>query len=406
MIAILALAVMIAISLVVFRPKAKRQDRPAIGHLVETVAVEAGSVPMLIEAYGTVRPSTTVKLFSEVGGTVTEVHEDFKEGRFFTKGDRLIQIDPRLYEIEAEHQRVAISQAEAELDKLDQEIRNLENNLEIARTDLKLSEAEFRRVQLLAQRNVVSQSALDGAEQLMLAARQRLRNYENQYALTDPSKKQLEAKKRLAEVLLKRAALDLEKTVIAAPFNGWVIEKAIEAGQLINPGGHLGTIYKDGEMEVEISIAKSDMLWLQAAGEETDPPHAKILYGDDAVLGSWDGVLGRFLAKVDERTRTFPAVVEINDSGLKGPFSLKPGMFVTVRITGKQAENVFILPRHVIHEGDVVYLLENNRLSVRKVHILRYFKESVYIDSGLTQGDSVITSALSNAFDGMPVRTR
>jgi hypothetical protein len=63
-----------------------------------------------------------------------------------------------------------------------------------------------------------------------------------------------------------------------------------------------------------------------------------------------------------------------------------------------------VLPRHVVHTGDVVYIMTDNRLKIRPVNILRRFKDSVYIDKGLSDGELVIKSPLSGAVDGMKVR--
>jgi len=83
---------------------------------------------------------------------------------------------------------------------------------------------------------------------------------------------------------------------------------------------------------------------------------------------------------------------------------LKPGMFVTVRIQGRQVENVHRLPRHLIHDGETVYLAADNQLSVRPVTILRRFKKSVLISDGLSDGDLVVTTPLSGAVTGMKIR--
>ena len=85
-------------------------------------------------------------------------------------------------------------------------------------------------------------------------------------------------------------------------------------------------------------------------------------------------------------------------------FSLKPGMFVTVKLQGRQMAGVFVLPRHVVHDSNVVYVLEDNLLRIRPVRVARHFKESVYIDAGLSDGDRVIVTPLPGATDGMTVK--
>jgi multidrug efflux pump subunit AcrA (membrane-fusion protein) len=111
---------------------------------------------------------------------------------------------------------------------------------------------------------------------------------------------------------------------------------------------------------------------------------------------------------MNEKTRTLPVVVEIDrDSvkdNIKSGIQSRPGMFVTALIKGKKIKQVFVLPRHLVHTGDVVYIMTDNRLKIRQVNILRSVKDSVYIDKGLSDGELAIKSPLSGAVDGMKVR--
>ena len=111
---------------------------------------------------------------------------------------------------------------------------------------------------------------------------------------------------------------------------------------------------------------------------------------------------------MDERTRTLPVVVEIDSdpktASEKSPFSLRPGMFVTIRIKGKSMHRVFQVPRHLIHDGNQLYLFQNNRLHMRQVRILRHYRDFVIIGSGLSDGEHIIKTPLTAASDGMLIR--
>jgi multidrug efflux pump subunit AcrA (membrane-fusion protein) len=118
---------------------------------------------------------------------------------------------------------------------------------------------------------------------------------------------------------------------------------------------------------------------------------------------------------MDQRTRTLPVVVEVDEdkeagknpgNRSMGSVFLRPGTFVTVIIKGRKVEKAFLLPRHVVHTGDVVYTVKDNKLKIQPVSIMRSFKESVFIDKGLKTGDLVITTPLSGAADGMLVRLK
>jgi hypothetical protein len=65
-----------------------------------------------------------------------------------------------------------------------------------------------------------------------------------------------------------------------------------------------------------------------------------------------------------------------------------------------------VLPLYLIGDGVVLYILKYKRLVIRPVNILRSFKESVFVDKGLANGDLVIKTPLSGAVDGMLVRLK
>jgi RND family efflux transporter MFP subunit len=408
--AVLAAALVIAATLVILRPKAQRQVPVEKGRLVEVFPAKAANVSMIIESFGTVVPRESLKLVAQVHGPILEIDPAFKEGNFIKKGTRLIQIDPRTYELEVERRKVQIKQSEAELKRLDQEVVNLNTRVKIAKSDVILAKNEYLRLKTLVAKKVVAQSQLDKTEQAYLASLERLRTLENQIALTGPQREQLMAARDMARVMYRQAELDLERSMIAAPFDGWVLEKSVEVGQHVNVGQQLGSIYRAGELDIEVNIPVNDFKWLPADMGETTPIAADVVFKNSGRDHIWTGRVARVKAKMDERTRTLPVVIEVDDLDAaerkNGGFRLRPGMFVTIQVKGKEVKDAFVLPRHVVYPGDIVYTVAGDQLKINKVNILRSFKDSVIIDEGLSEGDRVINTPLSGAVDGMNVRVK
>ena len=402
-IVVLAVAIMIAVLLVKLRPKPERQVKTETGFLVEAFPVKAETLNMIIESYGTVKPRELLKLVAEVKGQIASLDTSFKEGSFIKKETNLIKIDPRSYQLEVDKRNVEIKQAEAELKHLNQEVLNLEASIKISKSDSVLAKADYLRQKKLIEKNVVAQTTLDNAEQKYLASLERQQNLQNQLALTGPSKDRLKAQRDMAKVLFRQAELDLEKTRIIAPFDGWVVEKEIEKGQHVNAGQNLGKIYSKGALDIEVNISIKDLRWLPTDFAEDSMPEAKIIFSGNNSVNTWDGRVARVKAQIDEKTRTLPVVVEANYNSKTG-INLKPGMFVTVHIKGIETNNIYVLPRHVVYNDDTVYLFIDNRLSIRKVSVLRRFKASVFINKGLSDGELVIKTPLSGVSDGMQMR--
>ena len=405
---VLGLSVAIAALLITLRPRAQRQVRTEVERLVEVLSVKSEDLNMIIDGYGTVKPRETLKLVAEIKGQIIDIDSSFKEGSFIKKGAVLIKIDPRTYRFEVDRQKIQIKQTEAEMKKLRQEIKNLDASIKISKADTALAQADFARLKKLSTRNVVSQTTLDQAEQRYLASLERLQGLENQAALTEPLKEQLKAQLDMGKVMLCQAKLDLEKTSIIALFDGWVLEKGIEKGQHVNAGQYMGSIYKDGALDVEIRIPTKDLKWFVADLKQDAMPDVEIIFRSNSSPHKWKGRVARIKAQMNEKTRTLPVVVEIDKDSvkdkIKSGIQLRPGMFVTALIKGKKIKQVFVLPRHVVHTGDVVYIMTDNRLKIRPVNILRRFKDSVFIDKGLSDGELVIKTPVSDPADGMKVR--
>jgi len=405
---VLVAALVIAALLIALRPEAQRQLPVEKGRLVEVMPAKAESILLLIEAYGTVKPREALKIISEVRGLIVEVAPAFKEGSFINKGQTLIRIDPRDYALEVERRKVQVSQVEAEIKRLEQEVINLKATMKIAKSDTTLALNDLERTKKLIEKNVVAQSTLEKTEQRYLASLERLQALDNQMALTGPQKDLLIAQLDMAKVSLRQAELNLERATINAPFDGWVLEKEIEVGQHVNAGQYLGTIYMSGVLEIEVHIPVKDLKWFPDDMRQVTSLEADIIFNNDGTPVSWKGRVARIKAQMEERTRTLPLVVEV-DKGVESSsslssFLLRPGVFVTVKIKGRQVEHVFVLPRHVVHPGNVVYIFKDDLLTIREVHVLRAFKDTVIVDEGLSEGDLIVSTPLSSAVEGMRVR--
>jgi membrane fusion protein, multidrug efflux system len=403
-------AIVIAMTLVILRPKAKRQVPVEKGRLVEVFHAATETVQMVVESFGTVEPRESLKLVAQVRGPIVSLSPGFKEGEFIEEGTRLIQIDPRTYGLEVERRKVQIKQSEAELKRLNQEVVNLRSRVKIAKSDVTLAKNEYSRLKKLIERKVIAQSQLDKSEQAYLASLERLQALENQMALIGPQKEQLIAARDMARVMHEQAKLDLERSGIVAPFDGWVLEKAIEVGQHVNVGQQLGSIYRFGKLDIEVRIPARDFKWFPAGLGQGTPVAADVLFDNAGQRFTWNGHVARVKAMMDERTRTLPMVIEVDefsaDAPKKNNFRLRPGMFVTIKIQGKEIDQAFVVPRHVVYPGDLVYTVKENHLKIKEVSILRSYKEQVVINEGLSEGDLIVKTPLSSAKDGMSVRLK
>ena len=406
---VILLSLAVAGLLMVLRPKAERQAPPLLPPLVTVVPVRTAPATLTLEAFGTVAPREALLLAAEVHGPVVGMDPLFTAGGQIRRGMVLMHIDPRRYRLEVERRGVQIEQIEAEMSRLDQQVRNLETSLGIAAADTGLAGAERDRILALSRRQVVPPTVRDQAEQRYLASLQRRQALDNELALTGPTRQQLVAGRAMARVALDQARLDLERAAVKARFDGWVLEKSVEEGQHVVVGQRLGRIYRADRFDVAVDLPSEDWARLAVDGDGRIRAAARVVF--QAAQGPpliWNGRVARSQAGVAADTRTLPLVVEIEDAGKSRDerFRLRPGMFVTVSIQGRNIPRAVTLPGHLVQPDGVVLLARDGRLHRQTVKVIQRRADRAVVSDGLADGDLLIVSPVPGGVDGMPLRTR
>jgi multidrug efflux pump subunit AcrA (membrane-fusion protein) len=81
-------------------------------------------------------------------------------------------------------------------------------------------------------------------------------------------------------------------------------------------------------------------------------------------------------------------------------------MFVEVEIQGLQIDNIFELPRYVVQADDTVFVADAEELRIKPVRVVRRLGETVFVDSGITTDDLIITTPLAGISGGEKIRIK
>ncbi len=404
-IVVLIVAAFIAKFLFDMKEKPEKQEIVKTPPSVKVMTANASSKVMTVEAYGTVKPRKLVKIAVEVPGRIEYIHPSFIEGGKINKGDLLIKIDQRSYKLDRQAGLVRIKQARTDIESFKQDVSNLENDIELSKENVKLAKKELKRVKALTKNQFASKNSLDKVEQQHLQAKIGLQNIQNRYTLTDTLMEQKVAALAMARVDYQKADLAYQKTQIYAQFDGLVLEKYAESGEYVNPGQMLGSIYQKGNLDVDVRIPLEKMRWIESIFESGTTPKATIVIANSngGISYTWNARVARVKAKIDETTRTLPMTLEIETTNkeIKELFNIKPGTFVKCSIMGETFNNVFMLPRYLLKRNDTVFVVQENKLKIKQVSVLRKFENEVFINEGLTPGDKIISSPLPGALEGM-----
>ncbi len=344
---------------------------------VTTVAPTAHEGRVTIRGNGTVRPLREVTLISEVAGKITWVADEFVTGGAFRQGQEVLRIDSTDYVN-------AVTVAQAEVIQRQFDLLRAEEEMAISREEWELLESRTG-----VQRQV------DSTELGSLVFK-------------EPHWRAAVAQLQGAQARLRDAEARLKRTHITAPYNGRLRNKGADLGQFVGPGHVIASFYGTDIVEISVPIAGRDITLLGdllAGGTRTT--HARLVSRNADGEHEWTGSIHRTEGTLDESTRTLNVIVRVQKpyegNDVRPP--LLVGTFVTAYLEGRHFDQYYTLPRESLREGDVVWVVREDRLYVQPIEIIQEVEDTLYVLNGITDESQVVTNMLNAVTNGMLVRT-
>ena len=186
---------------------------------------------------------TEVRVAAEVDGQV--VASTLIEGEPVALGAVLVRIDPTDYEI-------AVKQTQAERSALAAEGTALAEELTTWRHHLETAQREVERYRALGARDLATRQQLDQAQDRAREAGGRVRILEGQIDANN-------ARQEAATQRLALAESRLAKTVVRAPLAATVLVKAVEPGEVVQPGQTLAVLVDLAELELTVYLPEVEI---------------------------------------------------------------------------------------------------------------------------------------------------
>jgi membrane fusion protein, copper/silver efflux system len=176
-----------------------------------------------------------------------------------------------------------------------------------------------------------------------------------------------------------------KELVIRSPFSGYVLDKAVNAGQYVTPDQNLFTI--------------ADLSTIWVIGEVYEKDLQAVHIGQMVKMRlnsqpdeSFDGKISFIYPTVSEKTRTVRVRMEFANPGMH----LRPGMYAEVDII-QAANEVLAVPfEAVVNSGENQYAFvvhDKKHFEPRLLKIGQTSDDWVEVLSGLSEGEEVVTSA-------------
>lgn len=187
----------------------------------------------------------------------------------------------------------------------------------------------------------------------------------------------------------------INRTIVVAPFNAIVTLKMTEEGSFAAPGVPLIQLTDISSLRFTINVAESDLNLFhtnQSAEIQADVFPSIPLSGKITLIGSKGNV-----------ANTFPVQFFLNNTS---DLKIKSGMFGKAIIKGASSTPRLIIPASAIVGSDIqpqVYVIDKGKARLQNIMVAERREGMAVIQSGLKEGDIVITNGLINLFEGANV---
>ncbi|WP_157063818.1 efflux RND transporter periplasmic adaptor subunit [Phaeobacter sp. 11ANDIMAR09] len=284
----------------------------------------------LITSHGQISPRWQSTLSAEVSGRVVSISPALLTGSQFKRGDILAEIEDTTY-------RSAVASAHSSLASAQRALLEEEQRGKLALDNWRASGL--------------------GGEPSPLTLRQ-------------PQLAEVQAALEAAEAALAQAEYDLHQTRISAPFDGVVVSRSLNPGEVIQSGSQIAVVFDASVFEVTTPLTADQMkrLDLDPKGEGT---RARLSTPQG---NNWWGRIVRVDPAVDAQNRWVNVVVEMDSHA-----GAMPGQFVTVDLQGRHHAALYDIPEALIsRQGQLWFLDETDHLksvSVEPIFVAdgRYF---------------------------------
>jgi membrane fusion protein, multidrug efflux system len=314
---------------------------------VGVAIVKQGDFNVYLNGLGSVEAFNTVSLKTRIDGQIMQVN--FREGQDVNKGETLLVIDPRPYE-------VALAQAQANLQKDEAQLTN--------------AQAQYDRNKILYEQGVIAKQDLDTLQASF-----------GTYEGTIASDK----------AAIKNAELNLTYCYIKSPLDGRVGLRQVDPGNYVTGAGGTALLVITQLHPIAVIFTIPQDQLQQVRDHMRQGPLDVDAYSSDDKTKLSSGKLLTIDNQIDVTTGTvkLKAVFDNPDN------NLWPNQFVNAHLLLETRKNAITAPAAALQrgpDGTFAYVVDaNNTVQMRQLQVALTQGSTAVVASGLQAGDKVVT---------------
>jgi RND family efflux transporter MFP subunit len=295
---------------------------------IKTTIAHKGDLKMKLKSPGEAFTREKIIMKAEVPGRIKNLN--IEEGQHVKKGDLLLELDNRQYQLSLEDARASYLQKLSELLMEQKFSQDQESEPAQNRTELEKAKKEFDEANALYGKGLISTDDFEKAS----------KEYEMVLIESGELKGEIrEAAKGVtqADVQVKKAQMDLEKTKIRAPFSGIICDIQVAPQEHVSNAQELFTLVNIDQIQVHAKVLESEIGKMKTGREVT--LNFSAYPGKD-----FKGMVKSISPIIDPEDRTCKVVVVMSNPDEV----IKPGMHAEVEIITDIYKDRLLIPQEAI----------------------------------------------------------
>lgn len=324
---------------------------------VYTETVKNSSIPVTITTSGNLQSKHKIDLYAEVQGVLQFTGKEFKIGTSYSKGQSIISINSDEFYANLQAQKSAFyNTITAIMPDIQLDYPNEYNKWKSYLVSFDMNKT-----------TPVLPTFNSEKEKFFISGRGVLTSYYN----------------------VKNLETKLNKYNLRAPFNGVLTETTVTNGSLVRAGQKLGEFIDTSIFELEVNINEA-YAYLMKKGN-------KVTVSSLSESTTWEAVVVRVNAKVNQTTQTVKVFLQVKGEGLKD------GMYLNADLQTKKIDNAIEISRRLLVDNSKVYTVKDSILELVDVNPVYFGNETVVV-KGLENGTAILAKSLPGAYEGMLVK--
>jgi len=197
-----------------------------------------------------------------------------------------------------------------------------------------------------------------------------------------------------AKEALRMATLRFDRAAIKAPYDGVLVDRFVELGQLVAPGERVARVVDPFTLKMETSVTEREVGFLGAG--------TPALISVEGVRDVIPASVSYVALEANPTSGKFDVEIEVDNAELK----LRAGVVARARVLKKTHRDVLAVPRDAVVRnvtGDAVFVVRDGRADATPVRLGAGQGLMVVIESGLEAGEQLVVRGQRQLQDGSRV---